>query len=204
MRRAIAAILVTAVGLVLLLSFKPHEVATTAQRPAAVSRDDSGTGTGTSGSGADGDTDGDADGGFRRSRDGSGRFGGDDGFGGDRGGEDGESGRTSAGSGSWTGPGATAGATSGDRTVTGDAADTRWGPVQVELVLSGGKVAGVKVLQAPMGNHRDIEINDEALPILNEAVLSAQSADIDTVSGATYTSDGYIRSLQSALDRAGL
>ncbi|MEU9833446.1 FMN-binding protein [Streptosporangium sp. NPDC048047] len=203
MRRAIAAVLATAVGLVLLLSFKPHEVATTAQRPAAVSRDGSGTGAGSSGSGTGGDTDG----GSRRSPGGFGRFGGDDdddGFGGDRGGEGGGNGRTSADQGSWTGPGATAGAAAGDRTVAGDAADTRWGPVQVELVLSGGKMAGIKVLQAPMGNHRDIAINDEALPILNEAALSAQSADIDTVSGATYTSDGYIRSLQSALDKAGL
>jgi uncharacterized protein with FMN-binding domain len=57
---------------------------------------------------------------------------------------------------------------------------------------------------APANNRRDLEINNEALPILNEEALSAQSAQIDTVSGATYTSDGYIRSLQSALDKAGL
>jgi uncharacterized protein with FMN-binding domain len=87
---------------------------------------------------------------------------------------------------------------------TGDAADTRWGPVQVELVLSGGKVTGVKVLQAPDGNHRDIDINNQALPVLNEEALSAQSAQIDTVSGATYTSEGYLQSLQSALDKGGL
>ncbi|WP_206068586.1 FMN-binding protein [Nonomuraea composti] len=101
-------------------------------------------------------------------------------------------------------PGAVAGATSGDKVVTGDLADTRWGPVQVQVVLNGGKMTGIRVLRAPDGNHRDLAINSQALPTLNDEALAAQSAQIDAVSGATYTSEGHVRSLQSALDRAGL
>ncbi|MCC5578772.1 FMN-binding protein [Microtetraspora sp. AC03309] len=186
MRRAILAVLATTVGLVLLLSFKPHEITASADRPSAGARAEALSGR-DPGFDGHGDGDGDSDG---------------DGFG-PPGGDHGEGG-VSSNSGAWTGDGASAGATSGDKTVTGDAADTRWGPVQVELVISGGKVTGVKVLQAPDNNHRDIAINNRALPILNQAALSAQSAGIDTVSGATYTSEGYITSLQSALDRAGL
>ena len=87
-------------------------------------------------------------------------------------------------------------------TVTGDVASTQWGLVQVQLTLQSGKITGVNVLQYPNGNHRDVEINDYALPILIDETTKAQSAQIDMVSGATVTSDGYIRSLQSALDQA--
>lgn len=89
-------------------------------------------------------------------------------------------------------------------TVTGQAVQTRYGPVQVQLTVTGGKVTAVDVLQHPDGNGRDQEINARALPILVSETLSAQSAQIDMVSGATYTSDGYTRSLQSALDQAGI
>jgi uncharacterized protein with FMN-binding domain len=89
-------------------------------------------------------------------------------------------------------------------TVTGTAADTRWGPVQVQITVSGGKVTAVTVLEQPDSNGRDQEINAQALPILVKETLSAQSAKIDMVSGATYTSEGYVTSLQSALDQAGL
>ncbi|MEV7009703.1 FMN-binding protein [Streptosporangium sp. NPDC051022] len=195
MRRAIFAVLVTAVGLVLLLGFKPHEITASADRPSAVSQDGSDRNTGVrvsdDGRGLEGGHDEDGDG---------------DGFGGPlpEGGPGERGGQVSANSGTWTGAGAAAGAATGEKVATGNPADTRWGPVQVELVLSGGTVTGIKVLQAPDHNHRDIAINDQALPILNEEALSAQSARIDTVSGATYTSEGYIRSLQSALDKAGL
>ncbi|XVQ83220.1 FMN-binding protein [Microbispora siamensis] len=194
MRRAILAVLATAVGLVLLLSFKPHEVTSLAERPAAVTQGgDSGDGDRVAGEEGAGQGPGD------------GFFGHDHEFGDGGGNRFGEGSPDSAGSGSaWTGQGATAGATSGEKTVTGDSADTRWGPVQVQIVISGGKLAGIKVPVAPANNRRDIAINNEALPILNEEALSARSAQIDTVSGATYTSDGYIRSLQSALDKAGL
>ena len=57
---------------------------------------------------------------------------------------------------------------------------------------------------SPSGNGRDLEINDRALPVLVQETLDAQSADIDMVSGATVTSDGYVTSLQSALDQAGI
>jgi hypothetical protein len=92
----------------------------------------------------------------------------------------------------------------GSSTVTGSVVDTRWGPVQVQLSVAAGKVTDVSVIQYPNGNGKDQEINDYALPILTQETVDSQSADIDMVSGATVTSDGYIESLQSALDQAGL
>ena len=89
-------------------------------------------------------------------------------------------------------------------TVTGTAADTRWGPVQVRVTLASGRITAVDVVQQPDGNHKDQEINAEALPQLVSETLEAQSTQIDMVSGATVTSDGYVRSLQSALDQAGV
>ena len=97
-----------------------------------------------------------------------------------------------------------ASSTSGAGTVTGEAADTRWGPVQVRITVADGKVTAVDVVEQPDGNGRDQEINARALPVLVQETLDAQSADIDMVSGATVTSDGYVESLQSALDQAGL
>jgi uncharacterized protein with FMN-binding domain len=92
----------------------------------------------------------------------------------------------------------------GGSAVTGEVAQTRWGPVQVRLTLAGGKITAVDVVQYPDGNGRDRAINDEALPVLVQETISAQSANIDMVSGATVTSTGYLQSLQSALDQAGL
>jgi len=86
-------------------------------------------------------------------------------------------------------------------TVTGDTIQTRWGPVQVQLGVTGSRITSVTVLRYPDGNSRDAEINAQALPILVQETQRAQSAKIDMVSGATYTSDGYIQSLQSALDK---
>ncbi|MFE0461666.1 FMN-binding protein [Kitasatospora sp. NPDC058965] len=94
-------------------------------------------------------------------------------------------------------------AASGTRTVTGNAVDTRFGPVQVRITLTGGKLTKVDVLQYPSESGRDREINAYALPQLNQEAIAAGGANIDAVSGATYTSDGYTRSLQSALDQAG-
>jgi uncharacterized protein with FMN-binding domain len=99
--------------------------------------------------------------------------------------------------------GSAAGAAPSARTVTGPVVQTRWGPVQVQVTVSGGKLTDVSVLQSPSGNPRDQEINAYALPILVQDTLDAQSADIDMVSGATVTSDGYLQSLQGALDQAG-
>lgn len=89
-----------------------------------------------------------------------------------------------------------------DGTFTGDAVDTRYGPVQVQITLSGGKITTVQVLQVPQESSRDVRINSAAVPILNQETVQAQSSQIDTVSGATYTSEGYAQSLQSAIDAA--
>ena len=115
----------------------------------------------------------------------------------------GSSGSGSSGSGS-SSSGSSGSSSSGTKTYTGSVASTRWGPVQVAITVSGGKVTKVAVLQSPDGNPRDVEINDRALPVLVQETLDAQSAKIDMVSGATYTSDGYLTSLQSALDQAGI
>jgi major membrane immunogen (membrane-anchored lipoprotein) len=112
-----------------------------------------------------------------------------------------------AGSSSGTSSGSSSTGTSGSavsKTVSGDVADTRWGPVQVQLTVASGKITNVSVVEYPNNNPRDQEINAQALPILVQETLSAQSAHIDMVSGATVTSDGYLQSLQSALDKAGL
>lgn len=93
---------------------------------------------------------------------------------------------------------------SGGRAVTGSEVQTRWGPVQVKVTVSGGRVTDVAAVEYPTENPRDQQINSYALPQLRTEALAAQSADIDTVSGATYTSEGYKQSLQSALDSAGL
>nr|WP_119612496.1 FMN-binding protein [Streptomyces acidiscabies] len=85
-------------------------------------------------------------------------------------------------------------------TATGAPAPTRYGPVQVRVTVSAGRITGVTVLAHPDGNPRDEQINAYAVPLLTRETLTAQSARVDTVSGATYTSGGYRRSLQSALD----
>jgi uncharacterized protein with FMN-binding domain len=95
-------------------------------------------------------------------------------------------------------------ATGAGTTVTGPVASTRWGPVQVQITVAGGALSGVTVLQYPNGNGRDQEINDYALPILVQETIDAKNAGIDMVSGATVTSEGYLESLQGALDQAGL
>src|SRR4051812_49467273 len=93
---------------------------------------------------------------------------------------------------------------SATKTYTGDAVDTRWGPVQVKITVTAGKVTDSQAVVYPNGNGRDVEINSYALPVLSQEAVQQQSAQIDTVSGATVTSDGYVQSLQSALDQAHL
>jgi uncharacterized protein with FMN-binding domain len=106
-------------------------------------------------------------------------------------------------------PAGTTGSTSGSpsgstTTVTGPSASTRWGPVQVQLSIAGRVITDVTVVEYPSGNGKDRQINARALPVLVQETLDAQSAEIDMVSGATVTSDGYLESLQGALDEAGL
>ncbi|MGZ4596864.1 MAG: FMN-binding protein [Actinomycetes bacterium] len=92
----------------------------------------------------------------------------------------------------------------GSGTFTGGVVDTQWGPVQVQIKVSGGKIRRATAVVYPSGNGRDAEINSYALPVLAQEVIAAQSAHIDQVTGATVTSDGYIASLQSAIDKAHL
>jgi len=87
---------------------------------------------------------------------------------------------------------------SGD--VTGNAIQTPYGIVQVQLTLTNGRITEVTLLQAPQGG-RDTQLTNYAVPQLRSEVLSAQSAQVDTISGATYTSQGYLQSVQSALDQ---
>ena len=98
-------------------------------------------------------------------------------------------------------PSAGGGPSAASSTITGDPANTRFGPVQVQISVTNGKLTAVEAIDYPNGSGRDQEINAYAIPQLNQEALRAGNANIDMVSGATYTSDGYITSLQSALDR---
>jgi uncharacterized protein with FMN-binding domain len=88
-------------------------------------------------------------------------------------------------------------------TATGDAIDTRYGPVQVRVTVKDGKIAAIQGLVLTGDDPRSAEISSFAEPTLKQEALSKQSADIDAVSGATFTSAGYAQSLQSALDKLG-
>jgi len=105
-------------------------------------------------------------------------------------------------SGSGTATASSAGGTA--KTVAGTAWPTVYGPVQVRITVKGGKITAVSAPEYPQETPRDEQINAFAIPQLNAETLAADSASIDAVSGATYTSQGYIASLQSAIDKAGL
>jgi uncharacterized protein with FMN-binding domain len=160
MRRVILAILCTAVGLALLLSFKTRStagLASTGIVPAGQNgTSPSSAGSPTSASGP-------------------------------------------AGTGSTSNTSSTA-----SKTVAGDVVQTIYGPIQVTITVKGGKISTVKVPVYPNGTMRDEQINSFALPQLVQETVAADSASIDSVSGATYTSQGYLSSLQSAIDKAGL
>jgi uncharacterized protein with FMN-binding domain len=89
------------------------------------------------------------------------------------------------------------------KTVTSDAISTRYGNVQLRVTISGGKITDVQAVQLPQQDPKSVQISSSAAPLLRQSALSKQSASVDAVSGATYTSDGYKTALQSALDRAG-
>ncbi|MBN9156477.1 FMN-binding protein [Microbacterium sp.] len=181
MKKIVYAVLATVTGLVLLFSYR---TSLEAVAPAATGA--SGTTKSTTGSAGASSTSGSSS----ASASGSGSA----------------SGSTSGSTSSGTGSSGTASATttSGlkDGTFTGQAADTRYGAVQVAITVSGGQITDVSVPQYPNTERRDEEINAQALPILVSETKSAQSAQIDMVSGATFTSDGYTQSLQSAIDQA--
>ncbi len=87
--------------------------------------------------------------------------------------------------------------------MTGPVVDTRFGPVQVAVTVDAGKIVDIAAVELPVGG-RSGQISSYAEPILHTQALQAQSANIDGVSGATYTSIAYARSLQAALDSAGI
>jgi uncharacterized protein with FMN-binding domain len=95
-------------------------------------------------------------------------------------------------------------ASSARRTVDGPVVSTQYGDVQVRVTVQGGRIADVQALELPSDRERSARISNFAGPELHDEALAAQSANIDIVSGATYTSEGYAESLQSALDRAGI
>jgi uncharacterized protein with FMN-binding domain len=98
---------------------------------------------------------------------------------------------------------ASGGGSAASSKVDGPVVDTRYGPVQVELVVANGKISDVVALQLPTGR-RSGQISQYSAPILHDEAVQAQSANIDFVSGATYTSDAYTQSLQAAIDQAGI
>lgn len=157
MRRAALALISTAAGLVLLLTFKTHAVSVTTQ-PSVLA---------TGGTGAPSQA---------------------------------PSGGASPSPPESASPsGSTGGTTTG--TVTGKATGTRYGPVQVRVTVQAGRITSVAAIEYPTQNPRDQQINAYAIPALNQEAVAANSAGIDMISGATFTSQGYITSLQSALDQ---
>lgn len=89
-------------------------------------------------------------------------------------------------------------------TYDGATAQTAYGPVQVRITVTSRLVKAAQAIQVPTGNGMDQRIAAYAVPVLNQEAVAAQSAQIALVSGATYTSRGYVTSLQSALDQAGI
>jgi|SRR5207344_1424482 len=89
----------------------------------------------------------------------------------------------------------------GETAVDGKVASTSYGPVQIQLIKRAGKIVKVAVLVQPTNTLHDVQIGEFAFPKLISETLAAQNGKIDAVSGATYTSAGYIQSLQSALDK---
>ncbi|MHB2021800.1 MAG: FMN-binding protein [Mycobacteriales bacterium] len=98
-------------------------------------------------------------------------------------------------------PGSSPGPAKGLRTVTGPAVQIPFGIVQVRVTERAGKIAAVTPLQLPYDNPYSSQVSQYAAPRLAQEVLSAQSANINIISGATYTSEGYAQSLQAALKR---
>lgn len=90
-----------------------------------------------------------------------------------------------------------------DGTFTGDVVDTRYGPMQVEIVISDGKISSATTLQTPGSDPTSVQINDQVVPILIQATTDYQSVRFGNVSRATISTNAYKESAQSALDQAG-
>jgi uncharacterized protein with FMN-binding domain len=99
-------------------------------------------------------------------------------------------------------PPSSTGSSNSTRQYTGSTIENRYGPVQVRITVSGSKLTDVEALQMPEDREHSARISDQAGPLLRSEALQAQSAKIDVVSGATFTSESYAQSLQSALDQA--
>ncbi len=84
----------------------------------------------------------------------------------------------------------------------GSVADAFYGHVQVRVTVSGGKITNIKFLDYPRDRRTSVEINSQAMPILTSEAISAQSSKVDTVTGATATSQAFVQSLSSALTQA--
>ncbi|MFA7302537.1 MAG: FMN-binding protein [Candidatus Paceibacterota bacterium] len=89
-----------------------------------------------------------------------------------------------------------------DGVYVGDAVDAFYGIVQVQVTVSGGALTAIALLRVPDDRERTIAISNSSLPILKQEAIKAQSAQVDIVSGATQTSEGFIASLASALGQA--
>jgi uncharacterized protein with FMN-binding domain len=164
-KRAVGALLSTALGLVLLLSFKTPETAVVA-----------------SSNGSDQAVVGQPAGGTSQT---------------------GGTGSGSAAASAQTAMGAQTTSGYADGTVAGQVVSTRYGDVQVQVTISGGAITDLTALELPSGDGHSSRISEAVGPMLRSEALQAQSATIDLVSGATYTSTAYRESLQSALDAAG-
>jgi uncharacterized protein with FMN-binding domain len=176
MRRAIITIGSTAAGLAALLAFKSHPIAE-ASATAGTTTPSPTLASGPSSTGGSGQADGH--------------------------GSAGGAGHTKSPSASASASAsASSAASETTRTVTGTVADTSYGPMQVQIVLTGQRITKVNVLQQTDSGQESSQIDSFSIPKLTSETLTVQSARIDTVSGATATSQGYIQSLQSAIDQA--
>lgn len=108
---------------------------------------------------------------------------------------------SSAGS---SGAGTTGASAKAVGTYAGSVVQTRFGSVQVQITVQAGKITDVTALQLTDAERKSVQISNRAAPLLRDEVLQSQSADVQTISGATVTSDAYLNSLQAALDAANL
>jgi uncharacterized protein with FMN-binding domain len=116
----------------------------------------------------------------------------------------GSSGAGTSGAGSTGTIGTTGASAKAVGTYAGSVVQTRFGSVQVQITVQAGKITDVTALQLTDAERRSVQISNMAAPILRDEVLQAQSANVQTISGATVTSDAYLNSLQAALDAAHL
>lgn len=89
-----------------------------------------------------------------------------------------------------------------DGTYTGPAVDAYYGLMQIQAIINGGRLTSIKVLRYPNDRSTSIYINRQALPMLRDEVIRAQSANVDIISGATLSSEAFIRSLGAAMRQA--